>query len=72
MNQPRTLFNDGFNSLAHFALGASAALFPEYAYWIGCGFVIYQTSEYFIKKDNLGHDIAEFILGYFAVILLWF
>lgn len=72
MNQPRSLFSDGLNSAAHVALGASAALFPAYAYWIGCGFVIYQTSNYLIKKDHLGFDIAEFVLGFLAMkVALW-
>lgn len=72
MNQPRTLFSDGWNSAAHFSIGASVALFPDWAYWIGCGFVIYQTSTYLIKKDHLGHDIMEFIVGFLAIKLLYF
>lgn len=68
----RSLFNDGLNSAASVALGASAAIFPDWSYWILCGFVIYQTSSYLIKKDNLGHDIVEFALGFLAIKLLDF
>lgn len=62
----RRLYNDGFNSLAHFSFGLVAALWV-YGLPLLAGFIAYQMIEWFYKNDNVFIDISEFLIPFSVI-----
>jgi hypothetical protein len=68
--QKRALFNDGLFSLAHFVAGMIVGFVPMYSLPLIMGFVLYQTSDYLQKNENIVYDTTEFLLGYLTIKIL--
>ncbi|MCD6422083.1 hypothetical protein J7L13_01885 [bacterium] len=59
--------------LGHIAFGFFAALLPlEHSLVLITLYIIYQISEYLIKRDTLDEDILELLLGYVLGLLVLF
>lgn len=60
MNNQRQLYNDGWNSVAHAALGVVAASYTV----VLVGFLSYQLVEYYYHEDDFAIDLTEFMLPF--------